>query len=211
MTAEPFTALPPLGDLTIFSPALATPRKLLKACAIIARDLHPQLQIAGYRSHGQCILTALTVRDFLQDIGFRSARVAPVAFAIHAERDGKVLHQLMIGAPTTYRENPAEHWNGHLVVTVDGFLIDASLHLATRTQWPVLTGMAMVPINTDHDPRKSTSPLAGFTCAEGDTMVTAAWLARTSNSGWTFAPDTNIARRSQTVAVMATNFGPWMD
>src|SRR4051794_15795251 len=94
------TILPPLADLTVFAPAKRTPAKLLKALAVIARDLHPRLQIEGFRSYGQCILCALTVRDFLQDIGFMDARVASVMFHVQAQRGETTLHGLRIGEPS---------------------------------------------------------------------------------------------------------------
>src|SRR3954466_12888014 len=200
--------LPPLADLTIFAPAATAPPKLLKALAVIARDLHPRLQIEGFATHGQCILCALTVRDFLQDIGFHDAKAASVAFTVQAERNGQPLHSLGIRVPGTKPQS--DKWNGHLVTVLPktGWLIDPTLYNAVRPQWPVLTGMAAIPLFKPVALNKQMRALAGFTCREGDVTTTAGWYTRTNNGQWTNAPDTIGHRRTATVASMVSAFGP---
>jgi len=199
----------PLGDLTIASLEEEVPGKLLKAFEVIAGHLHQTLALSGYATKGQCILCSLTVRDFLQDIGFKGARVQPVAFVVRTDtKAGKTLHSLGIGVPQDQRQLKGK-WNGHLVVIVDDWLIDTTLYQAQRPQWPALPGMMAIPLIPDPKFHKNMAMVAGIslTNKEDNSTTIAKWHAR-RNGGWVTAPDSMNSRRSLTVSMMASAFGP---
>ena len=80
-----------LGDMTVVDPA-ALPGRLLAALGIIGTEFHPAfdrqpwLREPGY-SKQSCLLTSLTVRDFLREIGFADANVRSVAAVMRAEHE----------------------------------------------------------------------------------------------------------------------------
>lgn len=212
-----------LGELTVIG---MPPPKLLKALAVIAANLHQFYSVIPRVKPGHsltaCILSSLTVRDFLFRIGFRDAEVAPCMFAIRAFRDGQQLHSLGIGDP-----DPREHskigkqsrgWPGHLVVKMPKheWLIDTTLFQARRPQWPDLPGMLAVPLVESRDPAHlyyEMFPLSGVVGETDDgSQVDILWLDQPKNKWWRASPDGRDRRRREAVVDgLVTAFGEWSD
>lgn len=213
----------PLGDMTVIG---MPPPKLVKALAVIAKHLHPAYRalpwIKGGHSEHACILSSLTVRDFLFRIGFHDAELAPVLFAIRATRGDEQLHSLGVGDP-----DPREHrkvgkesrgWPGHLVVKLPKaeWLIDTTLFQARRPQWPDLPGMMAVPLTPSNDPAHRAYglfPLSGLIGkADDGTDVDILWLNQPKNKWWRQAPDGRDKRRREPVVrLLVEEFGQWED
>lgn len=213
----------PLGELTVIG---MPPAKLVKALAVIAAGLHPLYAslpwIKPGHSRTACILTSLTVRDFLFRIGFTDAEVAPCMFAIRAFRGVEQLHSLGLGDP-----DPRQHskigkesrgWPGHLVVKLPKaeWLIDTTLFQARRPQWPDLPGMLAVPLIESRDPAHryyEMFPLSGAVGVNDDgTTVDILWLDQPKNKWWRQSPDGRDRRRRQLVVdALVRQFGKWED
>lgn len=201
----------PLDDMQVFVVEQPPPAKLVKALAVIAANLHPLFAVEGLASKTQCILCALAVRDFLQDIGFRDARVLSVAVILKVIRNDRQLHSLGIGVPDNPQKIPNK-WNGHLVTVLpkSRWLIDTTLYQAQRPQWDELAGMVAAPMLSTAL-RKPMHMIAGLMIEDGQRRVSGAWFSRPSNGGWINAPDTINARRAPVVAGLASAFGGWRD
>jgi hypothetical protein len=207
-----------LGDLHVLQPY--PPAKLLKALAVIADTLHPAFDMRPdikpfYSRHG-CVLSSLTVRDFLVRVGF-NARVCPVATVIWAEGpDGKQLHSLAIGAPHDKRHLP-DSWKGHMVVTVKTpageYLIDTTLYPTRRPQWPDLPGMMALRLATERGVRGWWNLELIAACAYGDgEEISLGWFDNPRNTSWQRGGDgRDPMRRAPVVAAMVERFGAWIE
>lgn len=213
----------PLGDMHVVG---MPPAKLVKALAVIAKHLHPAYRALPWIKNGHsehaCILSSLTVREFLFRIGFHDVELAPVLFAIRAFRGDEQLHSLGVGDP-----DPREHnkvgkdspgWPGHLVVKLPkaGWLIDTTLFQARRPQWPDLPGMLAVPLAESSHPDHETYglfPLSGLLGQNDDgTQVDILWLNQPKNKWWRQAPDGRDKRRRRPVVnFLVEQFGEWKD
>lgn len=177
------------------------PPQLARALDVIGDHLHPSFDLRSTiipgKSKESCVLCALTVRDFLRQIGFRDARVKPVTVVMWAEEAGKTLHSLAIGSPTDPRPlTSAERWTGHLITTIDNYLIDPTLYAAARPQWPDMPGMMAVPIEPIRDARPvppfNLMPIAGTEITDSDRpdyRFATLWLANPKNRAWRRGPD----------------------
>jgi hypothetical protein len=205
-------AIPTLGDMEV---AGLPPMKLVKALAVIATELHPtfarQLWIAHPdKSKESCVLSSLTVRDFLVSIGFR-AQVRTVACVMRGLRDGKELHSLGIGIPGALDAGPL-HWNGHMVATVGRFLIDTTLYPSVRPQWPDSPGMLTMPFTK---PRNhliyGLRPIAGAVMAlPSGVTLEIIYLDNAADMSWMNGPDGyELWRRRVAVETMRARFGHW--
>jgi hypothetical protein len=203
-----------LGDMHVLEPY--PPAKLLKALAVIADTMHASFDadpgIKLFYSRRGCVLSSLTVRDFLVQLGFK-AIVRPVATVIWAERDGKMLHSLAIGAPHDKRTLP-ESWKGHLVVTVKfplagtEFLVDTTLYQCRRPQWPALPGMLALPVATK--PVRGWWGLDLFASATMGEDVLIAWFDHPKNKSWSRGPDgRDPYRRAPTTRRLIERFERW--
>jgi hypothetical protein len=206
-----------LGELYVVEPY--PPAKLLKALAVIADTLHPAFDlrpdIKPFYSRRGCVISSLTVRDFLVRIGF-NAIVRPVATAIWAERDGKLLHSLAIGAPYDKRD-VKDSWKGHMVVTVttpDGeFLIDTTLYPVRRPQWRELPGMMALALS---DKRIRAwwrlEVIASAAYGVEREEVSIGWFDNPRNKSWQYGPDgRDPFRRAPVIAALIEKFGVWED
>lgn len=136
-----------VGDLWVTD---HPPERLALAIEIIGLYLHQayaaERRIGEGLSQKSCILMAATVRDFLYRVGFRDAQVRPVVFFIEAIRNDEVIKQLGIGNP----EGPQKRedaFDGHMIVTAEGWLIDPTLfHATPREQWPTFPTMMAQPL-----------------------------------------------------------------
>lgn len=202
-----------LGDMQIIGEPSP---KLMKALAVIASELHPtffaQPQLKPGISRKSCVLCSLTVRDFLQCLGFH-AKVRPVSTVMYATEKGKQLHSLGIGSPEDHV--PVEdHWIGHMVVQCQGFIIDTTLYQAHRKQWPSLPGMMTLPL-LPPDKRKDDYrglpiiSVASMRDEERDYGFQIAWFDWPSNRSWNEGPDVERSRRNPVIRHMLKTFGVW--
>jgi hypothetical protein len=203
-----------LGDLHILQPY--PPAKLIKALAVIADALHPGFDlrpdIKPFYSRHACVLSSLTVRDFLVRVGF-NAVVRPCATVIWAERDGKLMHSLAIGAPHDKRVLK-DNWKGHMVVTVKTrgreFLIDTTLYPVRRPQWRDLPGMLALPLSDERMRAWWNLDVIASTAYGDDVML--GWFDNPRNKSWQYGPDGNDQfRRMPVVAALVERFGAWED
>lgn len=182
------------GDLWVSD---RPPHDLGVALQVISQFLHPlydaESRIVPGKSKESCILMAATVRDFLYRVGFRDASVHPVVFFIEAIRDDEVIKQLGIGNP----EGPQHRddaFDGHMIVKVDGWLIDPTLfHATPRPEWPTFPTMMAQPLFKG-DPAIDwfgLPVLSGGVIEKNDqgNLVRWAWLDQPSNDAWRDAPD----------------------
>lgn len=182
---------------------------LLKALGAIARHLHDGFdrdpRFAVLYSRQACVLTSLTVRDFLLDLGLRAA-VHPVTTIVWAERDGVQLHSAAIGAPHDPRRIDGR-WCGHMVVTVEGLLIDTTLYQAQRPAWPDLPGMLAVPLLPEPWQRGwwGLDLMAGIDLPDDTTIL--GWLDNPQNQAWQRGPDAvDVKRRAGAVKALLQHF-----
>jgi len=196
------------------------PTKLLKAFAVIT-TIHDEYAVQPWIAHPDkskesCVLCALTVRDFLQRIGFASARVQSVTAIVKAFRNGEELHSLGVGTPMDREVLPGK-WAGHLVTTVDGFLIDTTLTPWKRPQWPDLPEMVVMEL---HEPRGLRPPLpdgklwplAAARFDDDDKEIELVYLDRSTNQSWkdkNQGGDSDKKRRRAVVDALVKRFGPW--
>jgi hypothetical protein len=199
-----------LGDLLIIGGQPAA--KLLKAFAVIADQLHPgfdrQPNLKPFVSRGSCVLCALTVRDFLVRVGFH-ARVRSVCTVLWAHKDGKLLHSAAIGAPHDKRKM-INRWTGHMVTTVDDWLIDPTLYQVRRSAWPDLAGMMALPLHPRPWQRSywGLDLIASAAVADEEFMI--GWFDNPKNTAWKFGPDArDPMRRAPVTVAMIERFGRW--
>jgi hypothetical protein len=137
-----------IGDLKVVGRPSG---KLMKALAVIATVLHQEYARQGALQHADmskesCVLSSLTVREFLVAIGFTRAEIRPVCVKLWAMRGGNVLHALGIGVPGP--EDKPGRWNGHMVVSIpeEGWIIDTTMYPCDRQVWAGLwPGMIALP------------------------------------------------------------------
>jgi hypothetical protein len=206
-----------LGDLHVMEPF--PPAKLIKALAVIADTLHPAFDmrpdIKPFYTRRACVISSLTVRDFLVRIGF-DAIVRPVATVIWAERDGKLLHSLAIGAPHDKRVLK-DNWSGHMVVTVQTpageFLIDTTLYPVRRPQWRDLPGMMAVRLSDERVRawwRLDVIASAAYGVENEQVMI--GWFDNPRNNTWQYGGDgRDPFRRLAVVTALIDRFGKWED
>jgi len=195
------------------------PPKLMKALAVIT-TIHDEYAKLPWLRHPDvskesCVMCALTVRDFLQRIGFKDARVRSVTMIIKAKRGEEELHSLGIGTPMDRKVAPGK-WAGHLVTTVDDFLIDTTLAPSKRPQWPDLTDI--VAMQMFEEPKGHRPPLpdhalwpiaAAHLDAEDGSLIEMVYLDRPDNQSWKTGGDAKKDRRRPVVDALVKRFGPW--
>jgi hypothetical protein len=175
-----------IGDLVIMKEVSP---KMLRALTVIANHLHPIWDRSGYtvpdQSKDSCVLMAVTVRDFLHEVGFRDARASPVCLTLEASVDDKPIKALDVGQPWDHRKITGR-WAGHLVVTVpsEGILIDTVLYQSKRPEWPGLAGMMAVSLTKFDYEIHGLTPIAGIQYKDGKYRFMAAWLDYPANKGW---------------------------
>ena len=119
-----------LGDLKVLGNA-PPPAKLLKALAVIAKEMHPAFaRVRTFKpeiSFESCVLCSLAVRDFLNAIDI-ATMVRPVSILIRACENGKELHSLGIGKPFDDRPSGNGRYAGHLAAVAGNWLVDTTLY-----------------------------------------------------------------------------------
>jgi len=208
-----------INDLTIIG---APPPRLGAAFSVIA-DLHETF--AEYApgltpgiSKRSCVLSSLTVRDFLRLAGF-DAEVRPCMFMAEAwDIFGEVQHTLGVGTPDwregkikRRRMGEVDGWRGHLVciLPAERWVIDTTLFQARRPTWPHLPGMFALPINPAPKVYRGMDALATLHANEtnGD-RLRLTWLDQRRNRYWETVPDAAFVRRSGVVRRMLASLGP---
>jgi hypothetical protein len=202
------------------------PAKLLRALAVIADEMHPAFdrvpRIPKDKSKESCVLCSLAVRDFLWKVGLKDAKVAPVYAIVRAlAEDGSEIHSVGAGDHAAIPVQAARHghvtdtstrWSGHLVVLVDGWLVDTTLYQASHEQWrETLPGMIAAPLLMDE--RDGTTLVAGAAAKQDDgSDLFVAWWDQPHNTRWRDAPDaTDRSLRAPVVKSLVQRFGRWVD
>lgn len=184
------------------------PLKLTKALAVISEMLHETWtfdMLDGFDiSKRSCVLSSLTVRDFLFQAGIHDAVVEPVFTYMEAQQDGVTIHNLGIGKPDEPASSP-NHWPGHMVAVSReaGYLIDTTLYQAQRPQWPDLPNMIAAPLNGNGRVFGEFDALGGLQIPpdEAGYSFDIAWLHTPNNVGWKRAPDVENMRRKRKLVV----------
>lgn len=184
------------------------PLQMTKALAVIAEHLHPTWTfdvLGGYEiSKFSCVLSSLTVRDFLFTAGLRDAVVEPVFTYMEAQQNGETIHNIGIGKPDEPASSP-KHWAGHMVVVLRdaGYLIDTTLYQAKRPQWPDLPNMIAAPLNGNGRVFGEFNALGGLHIPPDDTGYSfdIAWLHTPLNTTWKRVPDVENMRRKRKLVV----------
>lgn len=188
------------------------PLEFTKAMAVVSATLHElwAQELRGSEvSKISCVLSSITVRDFLFQAGFKDARVEPVFTYMAAYRHGEMIHNLGIGKPD---ESPSQegHWAGHMIAVIPSieYIVDTTLYQAMRPQWPDLPPMLATPttqIDADYGGFRA---LAGLQMPKEDEgyMFEALWLHTPDNVKWRKAPDIEGMRlkRKRIVAKMVS-------
>lgn len=214
-----------LGDLEVVGGT--PPAKLAKALAVVATELHQTFAVQPFMAHPDkskesCVLSSLAVRDFLWKVGFKRAEVAPVYIVVRALReDGTEIHSVGCGDHNVFPiqtrhhghvTDTATHWSGHMVVLVNGWLIDPTVYQAKRQQWPELAGMMAAPLFDDPFAHGGDLPLlSGFQAKQphdGSTLLLS-WWHQPHNTRWRGGGDCEKDRRAPVVKAMAKQFGEW--
>jgi len=197
------------------------PGKLAKAVAVVT-TIHDEYAVQPWIAHPNkskesCVLCALTVRDFLQRIGFKDAQVRSVTVIIKARKGGEEIHSLGVGTPQDREVIPGK-WAGHLVTTVGGFLIDTTLAPWKRPAWPDLPEMIVMQMFEEMNHRPALPPgqlwpIAAVRADEDDgTEIEFVYLDRPENQSWkdrTRGGDSDKARRRAVTDALVKRFGPW--
>jgi hypothetical protein len=141
-----------------------------------------------------CIMSALTVRDALQQLGY-SARVKPVALLLRAVKGGQMLHSLGVGLRDIHGFDAVAQgtgWDGHLVVIAEGHLIDPMLPKYRREAWADalpehVRALPLAPHNLKLKPiisAKAQRVVAAFERTRDDYLFQAVWFAAPGNNEW---------------------------
>jgi len=215
-----------LGDMLVVGKA---PAKLIKALTVIAHSLHAEYDRQPWIAHtgkskSSCVLTSLTVRNFLRRIGF-IANVRPVFLVLQANQFNEVLHSAGIGDPAANGHRSGGYWNGHMVASVlvgpgRFYLIDTTLYPAHRDAWDHLPGMVAVSNDegegiarrfADAKVFAGLTPLAGFGSEDGaGYSFQAIYLDNPNNKSWRQGPDAHKSlERRVVVERMVETFGEW--
>src|SRR5262245_682208 len=154
---------------------------------------------------GACIPSSLAVRDFLRELGF-AAEVRSVALNMILIKPGTLPRQIMIGSREIVGASAGRGWNGHLVVTSNGLLIDPTFIRLRRPWWPWLPAVAIVPV-TDRKFRERVAVEGGksipvIACLRDnrDGEFLTMWAETRRNDEWKSAPAARPDRREGTVS-----------
>lgn len=202
------------------------PAKLIKALAVVSAYLHPAFErqpwIVPGKAKRSCVLCSLAVRDFLWKVGFKEASVAPVYVIVRAiAEDGTEIHSAGAGDHAAIPAQAAVHghvvdtrydWSGHLVVLVNGWLVDTTLYQAQRPQWPELPGMIAAPLLMD-DRSGMTLVSGSYAKRDDGSELLLSWWAQPHNTRWRSAGDAKKERRAAVVKELVHRFrmSNWKD
>jgi len=143
---------------------------------------------------GACIPAALTVRDFLRELGFQ-AETKSVALRITALRPGELPRQIFVGGRDLCGADSGPGWDGHLIVTARGLLIDPSFGQCRRPWWSFVPDVAITGLihprfrqRVVTDDGKAMPVIARLAHKDDKIDFETIWAATPSNAGWKLAP-----------------------
>lgn len=176
----------PMGETKDLAVAGQPMEPLLGAVTRLA-EIHDAFESHPWVGKGAskrtCVQTSLAARDFLRSEGF-DAEAIPVAFVLRAMRNGKQ-SLLNVTGMDSLQAAKGKAWRGHMVVSVDGFLIDLTAYQFKHPECATLPGMIACPITEGTKPILGISPLARIAVSNGPGHVChAAWLPTPENKGW---------------------------
>lgn len=203
-----------LGDMMVTGDTLP-PVKLIKALAVVSDRLHRSFarnpSLIPNISLRSCVLCSLTVKEFLTSIGFEAV-VRPVSFLIFATEGEKELYSLGMGPPFDERKNLPKSWIGHMVVAVEGWIIDTTLYPAIdRPAWRgLLPPMMAVKTKPQTFGTGELTSLASLLYNDKDYYLSMAWFDTPENTSWVKGGDAlNKDRRIKVVKRLIHQFGPF--
>ena len=159
--------------------------RLISAC---------QFDNANDSGGGACIPAALAVRGFLVELGF-NAKVAPVALRLATATPGQMPRQLMVGSRDLVGATDGPGWDGHLIVTCRGVLIDPSFGQCRRPWWGFIPNVATVKLIDRHfrplveaDNGTKYPVIATVNANSDGAEFEAVWVSTPKNTEWKSAP-----------------------
>lgn len=175
------------------------------------------LNVAVKDGGGSCILSSLIVRDFLIGVGV-PAQVKSVGILVRADIGDTELYSVGCGGPSMQSllgpntKQATGGWDGHLVVTAKGILIDPSFGHFRRPAWNWTPDMAFV--ETLKDKRMFTFKdhtqkriAAIYSCErEGGYSFSAVWLSDPGNADWMTTKSALPERRDGAVQELVQAF-----
>jgi hypothetical protein len=171
-----------LGDLLINDADSRPPLPVLKVMAVVAQHMHAIFDDIYGKDHsrGSCVLVSAVLRDFLLRVGFADAEVRSVTFYIERRKGDEIVRNLLIGKPD--EADVPDHWNGHMIVSFGGWLIDGTLYQARRPHWSFLPGMVATPIRAVVNPDDGI--IANIAAPVNDEIVHGTWIDMPENDRW---------------------------
>ena len=154
-----------------------------------------------------CIISSLIVRDVMRGLGF-PAEVKSVALELTAQGGTPVLPLYELGVGMNKLTNDpyeGKNWDGHLIVSVPGFIIDPTFGACRRTSWEWIPDIAVVPRTTTKLTLAAASrslPVLALWQEHIDEYnydFLAVWAANSFNTEWKKAPDARPDRRRELV------------
>jgi hypothetical protein len=152
------------------------------------------------------------VRDFLRELGF-NAKAAPVALRLTTITPGQMPRQLMVGSRDLLGESPGPGWDGHLIVTCRGVLIDPSFGQCRRPWWSFIPDVATVRMIDRHfrpfveSDSGTKYPIIASVNGESDgAEFEAVWASTPKNTEWKLAPAAKPERWQPMVADLLKQF-----
>ena len=104
---------------------------------------HPSAPDRDMDSRGVCTTTSLVVAEYLRCLGIPAAVISVSLEVIEEIPSIGGRRNLVVGHANGGGSGPG--WNGHMVVVIEGMLIDATLHQIKRP-WHELPQMVVVPL-----------------------------------------------------------------
>lgn len=147
------------------------------------------------RTPGRCILAAMVATDFLRAVGFADARpLACIVEILGTDPVTAAPRRLICGgrAQLGLQSSPDEY-DGHLAVTVDGWLLDPTFGTMKQSWCRPLPATAMVPL------LPHTTGIVAVLQRDG---YVARWVANPANRRWRRSPFAAAARRKPIVDKM---------
>jgi len=105
----------------------------------------------------------------------------------------KGAHYIDCGNPQVPPERGT--WNGHLVLIVDGILVDFTVGQVTRAEKGIIAYSTALPILNHDCVNKEGEMIASLAAQNGSQL---AWFARPGNMGYQCSPQFNSANRAKT-------------
>lgn len=172
-----------------------------------AFDRHPKWPSGT--SKGSCVQSSQTVEAFLRHIGFKDARSVAVALVLVRKTKDRTLGVSRIGSEDG-KPNGRPGWNGHMVVLVDGYLIDPTFwQIDKKRKFPT---MIALPIAPPGPKELNLTPLARLAITHDGDPVSVTWLETPKNTSWPICEnDPEISRivrtsRQEVALTLANQF-----